>query len=293
MNFSTLSSGDIFHLLSFVLANFIAGGVIFSILEYWPGHRCNNQRSWWRNKSIICDLIYATLSPIFKISLRFIPSAVIFGFLLIFIPADKIYGYFMNGLGPLGTLSPIAQGITFFIISDFLLYWSHRSFHGTCLWPLHAIHHSPQDVDWTTAYRFHPLNLALGPWLVTTTMIFLGVSAKNIFLIAPLEVFMAYFVHANLNITLGPLRFIVATPVFHRWHHTCKSEGRASNFGANFSIWDVIFGTFYFPSAILPEHYGVENYDVRENYLCQLFFPFKMWGISACAMINAFINKRG
>lgn len=198
----------------------------------------------------------------------------------------------MNGRGPLGTLSPVAQAISFFIISDFLLYWSHRLFHEKIFWPVHAVHHSPQDVDWTTAYRFHPLNLALGPWLVTTVMIILGTSPRNILAIAPIEVAMTYFVHANLNLTLGPLRFLVATPVFHRWHHTDTTEGGASNFGANFSFWDVLFGTFYFPHEKLPAHYGLDAPAIRENFLAQLVFPLKCWTRSILSMLRGVKRDR-
>ncbi len=29
----------------------------------------------------------------------------------------------------------------------------------------------------------------------------------------------ALFVHANVRFTFGPLRYVVATPEFHHWHH--------------------------------------------------------------------------
>jgi len=193
---------------------------------------------------------------------------------------ESIYNFLANGRGPLGRLSPLLQCVVFFVGGDFLLYWSHRLFHRRGLWPVHAIHHSPRDVDWTTAYRFHPLNFAFGPWLMTTVMIFLGVAPVNIIFVAPIEVAMAYFVHANLNVTLGPLKYLIATPVFHRWHHARRAPGDACNYGANFAFWDVAFGTFYFSAGRVPADYGVEGDPVPENVLAQLVYPLKSWWIS-------------
>lgn len=277
-SFLSVTPMEAFHLYSFALLNFFLAAIVFTLVARWPSLTCNEQSPWWMSHSVKSDLFYVIFNPVFKIFLRFIPVALIFGLLLIFMPPEQIYMYLANGWGPLGGLGPVSQCIAFLIISDFLSYWSHRAFHGAFLWPIHAVHHGPHDVDWTTAYRFHPLNLALGPWLVTSVVIFLGIAPANILHLAPLEAFMAYFVHANLNITLGPLKYIIATPIFHRWHHTYASEGGMSNYGAIFSIWDLVFGTFYFPENRLPMKYGIEDIEIEENYLFQLIYPFKKWG---------------
>lgn len=201
------------------------------------------------------------------------PTAIVTLFLMLFLPIEEIYNWLINGWGPLSKFSPLTQCLIFLIFSDFLLYWGHRLFHTRALWPTHAIHHSPTDVNWTTAYRFHPINLMLGPWLVTTIFIFLGASPQNILYVAPIEVLMSFFVHANLNVTLGPLRYILATPVFHRWHHTIFGEIEAKNFGGIFSLWDVIFGTFSVPLDMLPQRFGAEGQLIKENYFAQILYP--------------------
>lgn len=203
------------------------------------------------------------------------PVAIIALFLMLFMPVEEIYNGLANGWGPLSKFSPFTQCVIFLVLSDFLLYWGHRLFHLDFLWPTHAIHHSPTEVDWTAAYRFHPVNLMLGPWLVTTVLIFLGISAQNILFIAPIEVVMSFFVHANLHVTLGPLKYLIASPVFHRWHHTLKGELGTKNFGGIFSLWDVLFGTFYMPKDILPQVYGVFGATLPENYFGQIMYPIK------------------
>jgi len=260
------------------MISFSIAAIIFSMLEFIPDLKCNIQDGWWKNKSIRIDLLYFFMRPIFYVVLRYIPIIFICVVLLIFFPINQIYAYLIGGLGPLSRLSPLSQAILYFILSDLLMYWMHRIFHTNILWSIHIIHHSPIEVDWTTSYRFHPLNLALGPWLVTTLLLFLGISPKNIFWVAYIESVMSYFVHANLNITLGPLKYIFATPVFHRWHHTFTTEGGASNYGAVLACWDVLFGTFYFPVGQVPQRYGIENDPLNKNIFKQLFHPFIIFG---------------
>jgi sterol desaturase/sphingolipid hydroxylase (fatty acid hydroxylase superfamily) len=51
--------------------------------------------------------------------------------------------------------------------------------------------------------------------------------------------------HANLPWTFGPLRNALASPAFHRWHHTWEAEGMDRNFSGLFPWIDLLFGTFY------------------------------------------------
>jgi sterol desaturase/sphingolipid hydroxylase (fatty acid hydroxylase superfamily) len=81
-------------------------------------------------------------------------------------------------------------------------------------------------------------------------------------------------VHANLNWTLGPLKYVIATPVFHRWHHGPPNEGGEKNFAPTFSFWDVMFGTFYMPEGKLPQTYGVDDARFPQGFVGQLVYPF-------------------
>jgi sterol desaturase/sphingolipid hydroxylase (fatty acid hydroxylase superfamily) len=90
----------------------------------------------------------------------------------------------------------------------------------------------------------------------------------------PFQTAMALFVHANLNWTLGPLKYALATPVFHRWHHTLPDEGGNQNFAPMFAFWDVLFGTFYMPPGRLPTRYGVDDPQFPAGFLKQLAYPF-------------------
>ena len=95
-------------------------------------------------------------------------------------------------------------------------------------------------------------------------------------ILAPFNIFYSAFVHANLNWTLGPSKYVLASPVFHRWHHTHPDEGGSKNFAPTFPVLDIVFGTFYMPKGKLPEHYGVTDKNFpTTHFIDQLFYPFR------------------
>jgi sterol desaturase/sphingolipid hydroxylase (fatty acid hydroxylase superfamily) len=82
-------------------------------------------------------------------------------------------------------------------------------------------------------------------------------------------------VHANLKWTLGPFRYVIAGPVFHRWHHTRAEQGGEKNFASTFPALDLIFGTFYMPKQTLPEAYGVADKAFPPGFGAQMIYPFR------------------
>jgi len=125
--------------------------------------------------------------------------------------------------------------VLFLVLSDFMLYWLHRMFHGGGFWKYHAIHHSSEDLDWISAARFHPVNLFLGTIAVDVILLIAGISPNVMLWVGPFNMFHSAFVHANLSWTLGPFKYVLATPVFHRWHHTALEQGGNTNFAGTFS----------------------------------------------------------
>ena len=93
-----------------------------------------------------------------------------------------------------------------------------------------------------------------------------------------LEALAATWAHSNCNWTLGPLRYIFVTPVFHRGHHSSPEEGGNSNFATTFSFWDLVFGTFYMPEGKLPQTFGIDDHHFPKSYFAQLVYPFRLQG---------------
>jgi sterol desaturase/sphingolipid hydroxylase (fatty acid hydroxylase superfamily) len=274
-NFLLLFFGNIKDVLVATLPSVVAYGLILAALTPFPSLACNPNKRWWRNRGLVTDLTYCFAVPFFAPYLR-VFFLMLGGALIVWLMnIHDLDVYFINGHGPIAALPFWAQCVVYFVVSDFILYWIHRVFHGERMWRYHAIHHSAEDVDWTTAYRFHPVNLWLGPFFVDALMVLAGVPFVVLLYLAPLNSVISAYVHANLNWTHGPLKYVIASPVFHRWHHTSPAEGGDMNFAPTFALWDWLFGTFYMPEGKLPENYGVDDPAFPESFLAQLVYPFR------------------
>jgi sterol desaturase/sphingolipid hydroxylase (fatty acid hydroxylase superfamily) len=113
---------------------------------------------------------------------------------------------------------------------------------------------------------------------VDVLMVLLGLSLQSIIIMGTFNMLYSAMVHANLNWTFGPFKYLFASPVFHRWHHTAQEEGMDKNFAPTFPLLDIVFGTFYMPEGRVPEHYGVAGSDIPESFLAQIRWPFKQGG---------------
>lgn len=130
------------------------------------------------------------------------------------------------------------------VAKDFVYYWCHRIMHTKWGWPTHAAHHSDTHVNGFTAYRVHFLE-----WLMMVCGYFFLLTWLQIPDAIPIVVFLHslhnVYVHMDLPYTHGPLRHIIASPSFHRWHHADVPEAYGKNLANIMPMWDHIFGTHY------------------------------------------------
>lgn len=178
-----------------------------------------------------------------------------------------------DGYGPVARQPTWLQAVQLIVLIDFLGYWQHRLFHGRTLWPFHAVHHSPEELDWLSSVRVHPVNDLLGRMLVAVPLIAIGYSPLLLVGIVPILTVYAILLHANVDWDFGPLRGVIASPVFHRWHHTSAEEGRDRNFAGLLPVWDILFGTYYMPGHA-PTRFGVDE-AVPETLPAQILWPFR------------------
>ncbi|MGE0062517.1 MAG: sterol desaturase family protein [Xanthobacteraceae bacterium] len=251
----------------------IAMGVVFAVLTHWSA--CNPGKPWWRKREIVTDVLYWFFIPLIarfvRIGLMVLGAAYIYGIH----DVDSLMKFFDNGFGPVAVLPLWAQALIFLVASDFLLYWFHRLYHGRQMWKYHAVHHSSEELDWISAARFHPVNILLGTVIVDAALLLAGISPNIMLWVGPFTTAHSAFVHANLNWTLGPLKYVIATPVFHRWHHTAADRGGSSNFAGTFPVIDLIFGTFYMPEKQLPDAYGIDDKNFPASFGAQIVYPFR------------------
>lgn len=247
-------------------------GLLFAVLSaFWA---CNRGCPWWRKRELLTDICYWLFVPLFgrylRIGLLVLGGALLFGNTTV----DGLIEFFEDGHGPLAQLPLLLQSAIFLVGSDLIMYWLHRAFHGRKLWSYHAVHHSSEDLDWISAARFHPINLLFGSIAADVILLLAGISPNVLVFLGPFTICHSAFVHANLNWTLGPFKYVLAGPVFHRWHHTVANEGGETNFASTFPMLDVLFGTFYMPKDELPEHYGLEA-SFPPTFRGQMLYPFR------------------
>jgi sterol desaturase/sphingolipid hydroxylase (fatty acid hydroxylase superfamily) len=257
------------HTLLRVLPYVAGMGVVFAALSYFSP--CNEGRPWWGKKGLVTDLCYWFIVPVFSRYGRIGFTVLASVYLLGINTPQGLVAFYDHGHGPISRLPYWLQIVLYLITTEFALYWIHRTFHGARLWKYHAVHHSSEELEWISASRFHPVNLLMGSILVTTLALLAGFSPTIFLIMAPFDTLSSGFVHANLNWTLGPLKYVIASPVFHRWHHDKNALGK--NFAATLSVYDWMFGTFYMPEGQLPANYGLIEDDMPQSFGAQVLYP--------------------
>jgi sterol desaturase/sphingolipid hydroxylase (fatty acid hydroxylase superfamily) len=254
-----------------MLAYVIVLGVlalVFGVIERrWPAVRRT------RRRGRLTDLVYWLTAPLVSYATTAIAVALI------------VIGLAMFAGGSSGVLALAErrtwfsdqalglQVVLVFVTGDLLGYWTHRMFHRGRLWRFHAVHHSSQDLDWLSSVRVHPVNDVLSRVLQAVPLLALGFDTRVVAAFVPLIALYGIVLHANVPWTFGPLRYVIASPAFHRWHHTSEDAGLDKNFAGLFPIWDLVFGTFYLP-ARQPQKFGVRD-PIPDGILGQLAWPFR------------------
>jgi len=180
-----------------------------------------------------------------------------------------------QGFGPLARQPAWLQGLEFLVVFDLSCYWMHRWFHSSRLWRFHAVHHSSRQLDWLSTVRHHPVNDVALRLAQSLPAIAFGFSPQVIAWCLPVLTFHSLLIHANVNWRFGPLGWVIVSPSFHHWHHTTEREGRDKNFGELSPVWDILFGTYYWPQDRQPDEFGIDDASFPEGYWGQLLYPFR------------------
>jgi sterol desaturase/sphingolipid hydroxylase (fatty acid hydroxylase superfamily) len=173
------------------------------------------------------------------------------------------FGRWLDDVVPYGFRLAVAsqpwwlQAVEVVLLSDFVIYWAHRLQHRVgLLWRFHAVHHSAEHLDWLAAHREHPLDsiysLALGhlPAFVA------GFPLETIAGLITFRGLWAIYIHSNVRIPIGPLRWFVGSPELHHWHHDRDRD--AGNYANLSPLMDILFGTYRCPGHE-PERFGLRE----------------------------------
>ena len=160
-------------------------------------------------------------------------------------------------------------GVVF--LCDIGIYWAHRLSHKIdFLWRFHKVHHTARHLDWMAAYREHPLDNIYTRVIENLPALLLGFPMETIAGFVYFRGLWGLFIHSNVNITLGPLAYVIGSPRLHHWHHEIERSGRC-NFANLSPLMDLLFGTYYDP-GIEPREYGIPE-SVNRGYCAQIIEP--------------------
>lgn len=146
------------------------------------------------------------------------------------------------------TVIPVWIGAVIAVVAqDFVDYWNHRLMHSTRWgWLTHAAHHSDTHVNAFTSFRIHILESIVMWTSYTLLLTWMQLPGLVPFMIILVQLHNMY-VHLNLNIDHGRFKYLLASPVFHRWHHADAPEAYGKNLANVIPLYDVMFGTYYMP----------------------------------------------
>jgi sterol desaturase/sphingolipid hydroxylase (fatty acid hydroxylase superfamily) len=165
-----------------------------------------------------------------------------------------------------------AQALEVVLLSDLFVYWGHRLQHRVgFLWRFHSIHHSAEHLDWLAAHREHPLDTVYTMGLINLPAFLLGFPLETLAGLLAFRGLWAIYIHSNVRLPIGPLRWFIGAPELHHWHHS--PERHAGNYANLSPLMDLIFGTYRCPPHE-PEAFGVTE-PMPKHYLGQMLHPFR------------------
>lgn len=150
----------------------------------------------------------------------------------------------------------IISFIGLMIAQDFCYYWFHRCSHRIrFMWAAHVVHHSSENMNFSTAFRQSLMYPIAGMWIFWLPLVIIGFPPNMVVFVVLLNLGLQFFVHTQLVKKLGPIEWLFNTPSHHRVHHGRNPEYIDKNYAGVLIIWDKLFNTFALEQARVD--YGI------------------------------------
>ncbi|HMB38815.1 MAG TPA: sterol desaturase family protein [Wenzhouxiangellaceae bacterium] len=129
-----------------------------------------------------------------------------------------------------------------FLLFDWSFYWWHRLNHRVpLLWRFHNVHHVDPDLDVTTAFRFHAVEIGYSSAFRATQVLLIGPAAWMYFFYELVFQVATVFHHSNVKLPVRIERAVnrvFVTPRMHGVHHSHFHQETDSNYATVLSWWD-------------------------------------------------------
>lgn len=171
-----------------------------------------------------------------------------------------------------------AQLLTLFVIKDFINFNTHRLLHRVpFLWEFHKVHHSVEQMGFAAHLRYHWMENVVYATIQYIPLSMIGFGIQDFFIVHIFATAIGHFNHSNINVPLGPFKYIFNNPQMHIWHHSKElpeNHRYGMNYGISLSIWDYIFRTNYIPHTGRDIVLGFEgDEDFPQGFVGQEVYP--------------------
>jgi sterol desaturase/sphingolipid hydroxylase (fatty acid hydroxylase superfamily) len=184
------------------------------------------------------------------------------------------------GLLHLASLPFWAEFLIGVLLLDLSFYYWHRMNHEIpLLWRFHNVHHVDPDVDVTTSFRFHVVEIAYSSVFRAVQVLIIGPVFLTYVIYEIIFQASTMFHHSNVRLPLGLERIInkvFVTPRMHGIHHSAMKEETNSNYSVVFRWWDWLNRTLHLNVKQAEITIGVPAYlEKKDNRFWDLMvMPF-------------------
>lgn len=152
------------------------------------------------------------------------------------------------GMIPFAKISKVISIVLQILCIDLFVYWWHRVNHRIpILWRFHKFHHEDENMNTTTAVRFHTIELFFSVIAKAIFLSLIGATVTGLIAYGILFFPVVLLVHSNIRINEKAdllLRKLIISPLMHRIHHSNIIVETNSNYGSVFPFWDRIFKSY-------------------------------------------------
>ncbi len=185
------------------------------------------------------------------------------------------------GLLRLIPLPLTVEFIVAFLLMDLSFYYWHRLNHTIpLLWRFHNVHHVDPDLDVSTSFRFHFVEILYSSAFRALQVSVIGVSLITYLVYEICFQCATLFHHSNVRLPIAVERVLnkmIVTPRMHGIHHSAVREETNSNYSVIFRWWDLLHGSLKLNVKQTDVVIGVPAYlEPQDNrFLNLLILPFR------------------
>lgn len=158
----------------------------------------------------------------------------------------------LTGLAPAAGLWPVSWpvlvqvGFALLVLDAGITLAHYASHRVALLWRFHAVHHSVRRMYGFNGLMKHPIHQSIETLAGTLPLVALGLPGSVAMALVFAVAIQLLLQHSNVDYTLGPLRWLLATSEVHRFHHRKEPALGDVNFGLFTTLWDHVLGTYAF-----------------------------------------------